>query len=372
MMKRLLSLTSVICLVVSALPLTAQEATPAPDAARSSPNAASRFPDTRLVMRSRGGRVREVTGLLTSDPQSKQVRFEVGDRVLFVAPYDQITAMHYEKDTKDFLTIYYTDTGGLVKVETIRLRASRKVLPTLDALERDTGLTIDRTLAIRSFLGLPIRAALGDTVVLTDKTGEAIEGTLTQLSASSIVLNGSTPAARAFDAASVQRITMPASLQDDLRLGYKWAMIFGASSGVAGGLVAYKRSCEESSPLLSALVGGSAGTVIGIGAGWAAGAVTHAFRKEHASKKEAAYRGALLGFAGGLGVGLAFGVRCCNGDAPAIRAISQQHFSSKFGSQLPPARRRYATSRTLPSRPVAQQESAYARAPVPFVDGHPC
>src|SRR5438034_1742168 len=123
------------------------------------------FYNTHRVTPQRVSQVEEAIGQLVSDPGGTQVRFELGDRTAFVVPYERIIVIHYEKvvgpskwgwpvkDTKYYVTIHYADSAGQPTFETVRLSA-RDVPLALDALEADTALTIDRTLARRSFLGI--------------------------------------------------------------------------------------------------------------------------------------------------------------------------------------------------------------------------
>jgi hypothetical protein len=131
-----------------------------------SPHAESRFPDARLVSRHAGGRVDEVTGVLISDPEGREVRFEVGDRAVFAIPYDRITAMHYEEAkypprflhrSSSYLTVHYSDSAGQDKFESVRLLSERDEPTVLATLETDTGLKIDRTVSM--LLGLPMYVA---------------------------------------------------------------------------------------------------------------------------------------------------------------------------------------------------------------------
>ena len=118
-----------------------------------------------------------------------------------MVPYERITAMHYEKAeyprrflrrSSFYLTVHYSDVAGRPAFETIRLLSERDALSALATLERDTGGTFDRSLATQSFLGIPIRAGIGARVAVTDQTGQATKGVITQLSASSLTLDEST------------------------------------------------------------------------------------------------------------------------------------------------------------------------------------
>jgi hypothetical protein len=270
------------------IPVWAQEPGPigqtiAPEATRlTAQNAESRFADARRIIRKAGGRVEEAKGLLISDPQDKELRFDTGVQAAFAVPYDRINAMHYEKsvdssrwgwpltDTKYYLTIHYADSAGRATFETIRLH-ERDVPLALDALERDSGLTIDRTLAKQSFLGIPIRAAIGDRVTVTDRTGKDTEGTITELSTSSLSLDGSRGARRVFGAASVKTIRLTRSPGYDALRGLGIGALIGAISGV---LVARLGGGDASDTAQAAAI---MGALFG-GVGAALGAVSPSYR----------------------------------------------------------------------------------------------
>ena len=254
-MKWTLLLTVIICLLASMVPLSAQEAdvpgqSVSSVAIRPAPvNAQPRFADARRVIRQEGGRVKEVGGLLVLDPGPKELRFEVDGQASFAVAYDRITAMHYEmaneaskwgwplKDTKYYVTIHYADADRRTWFETVCVDKD-DVPPALDMLEAGTGIRIERTNARRSFLGIPIRAAIGDRVTVTDRTGQATEGTITALSASSLALDV-WAGTRAFDRESVSRIRLTRSRGRDVRKEFGTGFAIGAvAGGIAGGWVA--------------------------------------------------------------------------------------------------------------------------------------
>jgi hypothetical protein len=281
-MKSALFLTSIICQLAATTPVWSQAPHPAgqilaPDATRrTAPNAGSRFADARRVIPKGGGRVEEFKGLLVLDPEDKELRFNEGVQPSFTVSYESITALHYEKavepskwgwplkDTKEYLTIHYADSAGRPAFETVRLSAP-DVRPLLDALETHTGLKIDRTLAKQSFLGIPIRAAIGDRVMVTDQAGNDTEGALTQLSASSLALDGSV-----FDGSSVKTIRRTRSRGHDALRGFGYGAVIG---GIAGGLLVGAvdrdaRSAFEAAAILGGFVGGISAVVSGASASY--------------------------------------------------------------------------------------------------------
>jgi hypothetical protein len=82
----------------------------------------------------------------------------------------------------------------------------------LAIFEADTGLPIDRSASKRSFLGLPIYVAVGDTVYVTDDMGRRVKGTITQLSRSSLQLapltNEPSAGPRDFDQPSIRKVEL--------------------------------------------------------------------------------------------------------------------------------------------------------------------
>jgi hypothetical protein len=277
-MKSVPSLTLIICLLARMIPVGAHELNPidrtgAPEGTRvTAQNAESRFADARRVTPMGGGRVEEAKGLLVMDPQAKEIRFEVGAQPAFAVPYDRITAMHYEKavdpskwgwplkDTRCYLIIHYADPAGRAAFETVRF-SERDVPSVLDALETAAGLKVDHTLARRSFLGIPIRAAIGDWVRVTDQAGQNTEGNITELSASSLTLEGST----VFDGVSVKKITRTRSPGRDALRGFGSGAVIG---GIAGGLMARAlggdaRSTFQVAAIYGAFLGGVGALVSG-------------------------------------------------------------------------------------------------------------
>lgn len=248
-MKSVIPLTLAACL--SALSVNAQESTiPRRSPERvtmpeASPGAALRFPDARRLVRQGGGRVQEDEGVLVSDPQSAEIRFEQFDYAVYAVPYADITALHYENaaepskwgwpltQTRHLLTIHYADGFGGAAAETVRL-PDRDVPLALDALETDSGRTIDRTRARQSFLGIPIRAAIGDRVKIRNQAGEDVEGIITEISASSLALEGTPAGPRRFDAGSVTSIALTRSPRRDALRGFGTGALAG---GIAGGLI---------------------------------------------------------------------------------------------------------------------------------------
>src|SRR5262249_1836232 len=173
--------------------------------------------DVRRVLRQNGAGVEELKGELVSDLNGKRLRFEGSGPGLEV-PYDRIVAMHYETDTlrgraplsglqtAHYLTIFFSITRDQDSVATFRLPAgTAAAVP--QALGSDTASCIDRTPPRRSFLGLPIRLGVGDTIVVTEAGGQTTTGRVSRLSATSIALNGSTPAPREFAESTVRRIS---------------------------------------------------------------------------------------------------------------------------------------------------------------------
>ena len=141
--------------------------------------AESRFADVRRVVRKPGGHVKRAHGWMISDPDGREVRFEGRNRAGFKVPYESITSIHVEsvvgswplREWTDYVTLHYVDSSGRDTFETLRLSGSDHG-PLLATLERDTGHKIDRTTGRWSFPGIPVRAAIGDRVTVTDSSGQ--------------------------------------------------------------------------------------------------------------------------------------------------------------------------------------------------------
>jgi hypothetical protein len=239
--------------------------------------AESRFPDVRRVVRKGGGLIDEMRGVLIADPATRQLRFAGHDQALLEVDYDRITSMHYETDTKrpralldqqigHYVTLHYADAAGQARFAIFRL-PSRDIRSTLESLEADLGLKINTTPPKRSFQGLPIRVAAGDTVAVTDETCRTTQGKITSLSASSLVLDGATRAEHEFQATTIRRISVVSQPGRDARSGLKWwAGIGGLVGGVYGGALS-----GVSGVLEGAAVFGALWSAIGAGLGSAAG-----------------------------------------------------------------------------------------------------
>jgi hypothetical protein len=257
-MKSIFPVTLIVCMAAFGLPLKAQ-----------AQSKTARFAEGRRVIRSAGGHVEEVAGLLASDVQTREIRFDVESRAAFAVPYSRITSLHYErsvdpskwgwpmKDTNHYLTVHYMDAAGHATVETVRL-SERDVTRTLEALETDTGLKIDRSAAKQSFQGIPIRAAIGDRVAVTDRSGRAVEGMIAQLSPSSLELYGPGATPWVFNAATTTRIRRSRSKPRDAFVGFLiGAIAGGAAGGLAGaGIGGNARAAFAGASVLGGFLGG--------------------------------------------------------------------------------------------------------------------
>jgi hypothetical protein len=196
-----------------------------------------RVVEKRHVINQRDGGFEEDKGWLVLDTPARQLRFEVDLQATFTVEYSRLTAIHFEnsseaskwgwplKDSRNYLTIHHLDRDGQAAFETFHLRGD-DVAWLVDALHRETGLTIDHTLAKRSFLGIPIRAAVGDRVVVTDKMGQVVRGAITELSASALAVDG-----YAFDSGNVHTIKRARSRGRDVLRGLAIGAIPGAIAG---------------------------------------------------------------------------------------------------------------------------------------------
>lgn len=227
----------------------------------------SRFEDVRLIvdrhdesfLSGQNKGFDDERGVLTSDVPARQLRFETSGRVLLEVPFDRLSSLHYEEAkyparfrVAPYLTIHYLRDAGEPGFAILRL--SKDSAPRLlKTLESDTGLPVDRTPPMTSFLGLPIHLTPGYPVYVTDSTGRRIKGEIAGLSQSAIDLGK----LGRFEAASVRRI----DVIDDVWNG---ALLGAFLIGYPLALVHLDRTweCDDCSVLPS--VGGYAiGAVVG-------------------------------------------------------------------------------------------------------------
>lgn len=248
-----------------------------------------RLGGARSTMPAGPGRVKEVTGILVSDSEGKQIRFEAAGRVAYVVPYERITAMHYEEShypqrilrrSSFYLTVHYSDVAGRPAFETIRLLSEREALSALATLERDTGGTFDRSVATQSFQGIPIRAGIGARVAVTDQTGRTMKGAIAQLSASSLTLDESTGVPRVFDQTSLLKIRLLYSAKHDALAGFAFGATVGAVSAyLTAGLSGCFSATDETDCHVAGGAAATAGVLGGLGAviGMTIGALRYPF-----------------------------------------------------------------------------------------------
>jgi hypothetical protein len=264
-MNRVLSPALAVCLIAPAFSLDQAGRAIAPGALQ------GHRCEVRRVVRQSGTGIEEFRGELVSEVEARYLRFDSGALGLRV-PYDRIIAMHYEADTlharallsglttAHYLTIFYSNSRDQESVATFRL-PPRVAGSLVDALESDTGSQIDRTPPRRSFLGLPIRLGLGDTIAVTDNAGKTTTGALTRLSTACVVINGSTASQREFAEPGVRRISRAQPDRRGAPPNAKWwAGIGAAVGGVYGGALN-----GATGALQGALVFGALWGVIGAG-----------------------------------------------------------------------------------------------------------
>ena len=226
-------------------------------------HAQARFDDIRFIVKRnapggfRGEGLQDVRAVLTLDVAEKRLRVESGDRPLLEVPFERLTGLHYEESrypkrsfrrSSPFLTIHYTNVAGDSAVEILKLSRD-SAAAVLQAIERDTGLSVERAATTTSFLGLPIHLAPGHVVYLTDGKGQRTEGRVTGVSATWIELG---PSGR-FDAATVHGI----QVKDSIGNGVFYGMLY---SLVPAGLLSMDQ-CQESCSALGALSAGGWGVV---------------------------------------------------------------------------------------------------------------
>jgi len=229
----------------------------------------SRFEDVRLIVDRHGESILpgqnegfdDERGVLTSDVPARQLRFETSGRVLLEVPFDRLLSLHYEESkyparffgrVAPYLTIHHVRDAGEPAFAILRL--SRDSAPRLlKTLKNDTGLPVDRTPPMTSFLGLPIYLTPGYPVYVTDSTGRRIKGDIAGLSQSAIDLGK----LGRFEAASVRRIDVIDPVWNGAVLG---AGLLGAPLSVV--LFTYNY-CEDCSTLPHVVGRFAIGAVVG-------------------------------------------------------------------------------------------------------------
>lgn len=197
------------------------------------PAGAARFDDVRFVVGRHGPRLfrgeglDDVRAVLVIDTQGRELRVEADNRTLLALPFGRITGLHYEESkypkrflsrSTPFLAIQHDAAADGVSL----LRLSTESTPRiLEAIERATGIRVDRGATTTSFAGLAIHLARDHVVELTDTNGSRSRGTVVTLSASSIDLG---PAGR-FDAASVRTIRVVDTLWDGVGSGISYMLL---------------------------------------------------------------------------------------------------------------------------------------------------
>lgn len=200
---------------------------------------ALRLGEVRRVTRQPDGRVEQRKGDLLADARRRELRLESQDASDFAIPFESLRALHVEKDRKNYLTVFYDDPAGRTRFETLRLEG-RALSTTADVLERQTGLVVDRTGERHSFLGIPIRAAMGEQVSIVDRSGVSVRGTLAELSLESVTLISEAGYASVVDAASVDRIRLARSKSRSARKGFSSGFAMGAAlCGVSAALLSH-------------------------------------------------------------------------------------------------------------------------------------
>jgi hypothetical protein len=195
--------------------------------------------EARRITRQADGGVEQTKGDLLADLARKELRLNGQDGSGFTISFESLRALHVEKDGKHYLTIFYEDAVQGARFETVRLD-QRALMPAADILQRQTGLAVDRTAGRHSFLGIPIRAAIGEEVSIVDRSGASLGGTLAGLSATSLALMSDTGQTRFFDAASLQRIRLVRSRGRAARKGFSAGFVTGAAlCGVTAALVSH-------------------------------------------------------------------------------------------------------------------------------------
>jgi hypothetical protein len=169
-----------------------------------------------------------VEGVLIADTTAKRLRFEAKGRSAFDVSFDRFGAVRDEESgfprrafegPGRYLVVHYDLNGDDPAVAIFRLPSitRRQAIGTfLAALERDSGIHIERGPAATSFAGLPIHLSVGKKVRLTDRAGTTVKGRVSHVGLSSLDLGK----AGRFDAAAVEQIEVSDPLWNGAIFGY--------------------------------------------------------------------------------------------------------------------------------------------------------
>jgi hypothetical protein len=212
-----------------------------------------------LFFRREGFDVEE--GVLITDPEAKRLRFEAKGRSLFDVSFDRFAALRYEESgPRPYLIVHHRGDTGAPDVAILRLpssgeQASAREL--LAALERDSGVRIERGPAATSFVGLPVHLRVGKKVRVTDRAGAIVTGRVAQRELSSIDLG---PAGR-FDAAAVERIDVIDPLWNGAIVGYFLGGVVGSFVVFA---TCFECSFKEQDIIAYSFMAAGAGVGVGV------------------------------------------------------------------------------------------------------------
>ncbi len=283
-LRRVAYVVVVVVVVAWSHAAGAQVVSPGPErasgvqSAQPEPGAAEvRISDVRQISRRKGGRTRTQTVDLVIDRAGGTLRLERRGAATAVIALGDIIAVHFETETgrrilgrsvTPFVVIHHTQRGDGTGTTSLRLRqddleAARQGLA--DAL----GSRVGRTGPRRSFLGLPLRIAVGDTVRVTTLQGSTTKGRITGLSPSSLDMTTAAGVQARFDATAIDGIETPFAAGRAARIGFGSGFVTGLFLGA--GLCSGFGGCSAGDvPALlgfGAYIGGlSAGASLAFGA----------------------------------------------------------------------------------------------------------
>jgi len=267
-MRLLLTFVLIGCLIGSMMPLEAATHEKVPQYAR-----------VHRLVRAADAYVQEMEAFLASDSGRQELRIELEGTQVAI-PYGAVLALHYErsvdpskwgwplKDTKHFLVIHYVDLGQ-PSAEVVRL-SKDDVDRMLRTIETEMHVTVDRNDAKHSFLAIPIRATIGDLVVVTDVIGQEHEGRITRLTSTSLELDGSSFTPRVFDQSTVRSIRRPRPRRQEMTVGFAAGAAAGAIMGglLGAGLGGGGRAVFQGAAIMGTMTGGIGLAVAAVGSSY--------------------------------------------------------------------------------------------------------
>jgi hypothetical protein len=152
------------------------------EAAASGPDAVSpaRFANARAMTPLGRERYAERRGVLVSDPDRRRLVFDADGRNVAEVPYERVSTIHFERTnvphrafgrSSVVLVIHERGADDAGAVLLVRWLSGDDAKPALETLARHLGRRVPEVARRRSFAGLALYIAPGDTVFVTDRRG---------------------------------------------------------------------------------------------------------------------------------------------------------------------------------------------------------